>query len=72
MQLIQGSLDWTDTLPIPASALRRAIARARNTYRDAVDEGDWEKLAAMSKSKRIPNDDDYRNLLFKRCRLKYQ
>ncbi len=72
MQLIQGSLDWTDTLPISASALRRAIARARNTYRDTVDEGDWEKLAAVFKSKRIANDDDYRNLLFKRCVLEYR
>jgi len=72
MQLIQGSLDWTDTLPIPASALRRAIARARNTYRDTVDEGDWEKLAAVFKTKRIANDDDYRNLLFKRCVLEYR
>ena len=72
MQLIQGSLDWTDTLPISASALRRAIARARNTYRDTVDEGDWEKLAAVFKTKRIANDDNYRNLLFKRCVLEYR
>ncbi|KAM3095620.1 hypothetical protein ACKFKF_24575 [Phormidesmis sp. 146-12] len=72
MQLIQGSLDWTDTLPISASALRRAIGRARSTYRDAVDEPDWEKLAAVFKSKQIVNDDDYRNLLFKRCVLEYR
>jgi hypothetical protein len=72
MQLIQGSLDWTDTLPISANAVRRAIARARNTYRDTVDETDWEKLAIVFKNKQLVNDDDYRNLLFSRCVLEYR
>jgi hypothetical protein len=72
MQLMQTALDWTDDLPIPADAVQRAITTARNNYRSAVDVEDWEKLAEVSASKRILNDDDYRNLLFSRCLLEYR
>jgi hypothetical protein len=72
MQLMQTALDWTDDLPIPADAVQRAITNARNNYRSAVDAVDWEKLAEVSASKRILNDDDYRNLLFSRCLLEYR
>jgi hypothetical protein len=72
MQLMQTALDWTDELPIPADAVQRAITNARNNYRSAVDAVDWEKLAEVSASKRILNDDDYRNLLFSRCLLEYR
>jgi hypothetical protein len=72
MQLMQTALDWTDNLPIPADAVQRAITNARNNYRSAVDAQDWVKLAEVSASKRILNDDDYRNLLFSRCLLEYR
>lgn len=72
MQLVQTALSWTDTLPIQRPALLRAIAKAREDYRNAVDEVDWIKLAEVAEHKRIPNDDDYRGLLFNRCVLEYR
>ena len=72
MQLMQTALDWTDDLPISDNAVQRAITNVRNNYRNAVDAEDWEKLAEVSASKRIPNDLDYRNLLFNRCLLEYR
>lgn len=72
MQLMQTALDWTDDLPITNNAVQRAITKARNNYRNAVDAEDWQKLAEVSVSKSIPNDLDYRNLLFNRCLLEYR
>ncbi len=73
MLLMQTSMDWTDDLPISGQAVQRAITEARNnTYRSAVDNEDWAKLAEVAVSKRIPNDDQYRDLLFRRCLLEYR
>lgn len=72
MQLMQTALDWTDQLPIKPTAVRQAITRARNSYRNAVDNRDWEKLAHVHRSKVLPNEDEYRNLLFNRCLLEYR
>jgi hypothetical protein len=72
MQLVQTALNWTDELPIRRQALLRAIAKGREDYRNAVDEVDWAKLAEVAQTKRIPNDDDYRELLFNRCVLEYR
>ena len=72
MLLMQTAIDQIDDLPITAVAVQRAITQARNTYRSQVDHQDWKKLAEVSVSKRIPNDDDYRNLLFTRCVLEYR
>jgi hypothetical protein len=71
MQLTQRALSYVDTLPVTAYAARRAISEARQSYRDAVDEIDWEKLAEILVTKRVPNDGTYRNLLFTRCVLEY-
>lgn len=72
MQLMQTALNWTDALPIRRQAMLRAIAKGREDYRNAVDEVDWAKLAEVAQTKRIPNDDDYRELLFNRCVLEYR
>lgn len=72
MQLVQTALNWTDQLPIRRQALLRAIAKGRDDYRNAVDEADWDKLAEVAQTKRIPNEDDYRGLLFNRCVLEYR
>lgn len=72
MQLVQTALNWTDELPIRRQAMLRAIAKGREDYRNAVDEVDWAKLAEVAQTKRIPNDDDYRELLFNRCVLEYR
>jgi hypothetical protein len=72
MQLVQTALNWTDKLPIRRQALLRAIAKGRDDYRNAVDEVDWAKLAEVAQTKRIPNEVDYRELLFNRCVLEYR
>ncbi|MEC4892144.1 MAG: ATP-binding protein [Oscillatoria sp. PMC 1051.18] len=73
MLLIQTAIDWIDDLPITASAVQRAITEARNnTYRATVDDEDWIKLAEVYREKRIPNEDEYRDLLFRRCVLEYR
>ncbi|MFG6094097.1 ATP-binding protein [Leptothoe sp. ISB3NOV94-8A] len=72
MQLVQTALNWTDQLPIRRPAILRAIAKGRDDYRNTVDEVDWDKLAEVAQTKRIPNDDDYRGLLFNRCVLEYR
>ncbi|MEO1522200.1 MAG: ATP-binding protein [Cyanobacteria bacterium J06633_2] len=72
MHLMQTALDWTDDLPLHPNAVRQAITRARNNYRNAVDAKDWEKLARVHHSKQLPNEDEYRNLLFNRCLLEYR
>ncbi|MBW4467909.1 MAG: ATP-binding protein [Pegethrix bostrychoides GSE-TBD4-15B] len=72
MQLMQVAIHWTDSLPIPVSAVQQAITRARDNYRITVDEADWQKLAEVSVAKLVPNDGDYRNLLFNRCVLEYR
>lgn len=71
MQLVQTALNWTDQLPIRRQAMLRAIAKGREDYRNTVDEEDWDKLAEVAQTKRIPNDDEYRVLLFNRCVLEY-
>ena len=72
MQLVQTALNWTDALPIRRQAMLRAVAKGRDNYRSAVDEVDWPKLAEVAHTKRIPNEDDYRELLFNRCVLEYR
>ena len=73
MLLMQTAMDWTDNLPISGQAVQRAITEARNnTYRSAVDNEDWVKLAEVSRSKRVLNDNEYRDLLFRRCLLEYR
>lgn len=72
MRLVQTAIDWSDNLPISMVAVRQAIAKARNNYRDAVDHQDWEKLAQVYHTKQLPNEDEFRVLLFNRCLLEYR
>jgi hypothetical protein len=73
MQLVQTALNWTDELPIRRQAMLRAIVKGRDDYGNAVDEVDWAKLAEVAQSlSAVPNDDDYRGLLFNRCVLEYR
>ncbi|WNZ44686.1 ATP-binding protein [Leptolyngbya boryana CZ1] len=72
MQLMQGALTQTDTLPIRAAHMRWAVGRARENYEGGVDEADWSRLAEVYKNKRVPNEDSYRKLLFNRFVLEYR
>lgn len=72
MFLMQESINEIDTFPITKTALNMAIAKSRNTYEVDVDHEDWEKLVDVYNRKRIINQDDYRELLFRRCVLEYR
>ncbi|HAC63792.1 MAG TPA: pilus assembly protein PilB [Cyanothece sp. UBA12306] len=73
MLLMQSSIDWIADLPITESAVNRAINDAReSTYALAIDNQEWQKLAAVSLSGNIQNEQDYRSLLFRRCVLEYR
>ncbi|NET57163.1 MAG: ATP-binding protein [Symploca sp. SIO2E6] len=70
--LTQNAIGRTSELPISQTAVRRAITEARDTYRRTVESHQWDLLAQVYRSKRIENDDQYRNLLFNRCLLEYR
>jgi hypothetical protein len=70
--LTQDAIGRTEELPITENAVRRAITQARDTYRRAVEESQWCRLAEVSRSKRIINDDQYRSLMYNRCLLEYR
>lgn len=73
MLLMQTAMDDIDNFPITNSAIHYAINEARDrTYRSAVDHDEWRKLVTVYQSKNIPNDSEYRDLLFRRCVLEYR
>ena len=72
LQLLQEAVNNSDDLPISARAVQRSITIARDTYRRTVENDEWEILAEVFRSKRIINEDRYRNLSFNRCLLEYR
>jgi hypothetical protein len=72
MQLAQEAIKQTETLPITKKAVRLAITKARNTFRNTVYDSQWSLLAQVSQTKEILNDEAYRELLFNRCILEYR
>ncbi|MGJ5630753.1 ATP-binding protein [Nostoc sp. CALU 1950] len=70
--LTQDAIGRTEELPVSEKAVRRAITQARDTYRRTVENHQWYLLAEVSCSKRIINDDLYRNLMYNRCLLEYR
>ena len=70
--LMKEAIKYTDTLPIPTKAIRRAISEFRNTYENTVYANEWHILAQVHLYKKIENNQDYRNLLFNRCILQYR
>jgi AAA ATPase domain len=72
--LVQTAIKYNEEerLPIQASALGQAIRQLRKTYRDTVNEDQWNLLAAVHRSKQPLNDDAHRSLLFTRCLLEYR
>ncbi|MFB8789920.1 MAG: hypothetical protein U7123_13970 [Potamolinea sp.] len=70
--LMRGAIKRTNQLPIPFKSVQRAISELRDTYRRTVEHDQWQILAEVSCSKSILNDDQYRNLLFRRCLLEYR
>lgn len=72
VQLMQESINKTDTLPIRERAVRRASDALRDVYRRAVEENQWEVLQEVRETKEIDNDEVQRSLLFSRCVLEYR
>lgn len=72
MRLMQEAMHWEDAFPISMKVLRTPINKARENYRNAVDHADWIKLAQVHLTKQLPNEDDFRLLLFNRCLLEYR
>ncbi|MEG4288675.1 AAA family ATPase [Microcoleus sp. C2C3] len=70
--MMQEAITRTEDLPITAKAAQRAITQARDVYRRTPEEGEWQILAKVSKTQRILNDEQHRNLLFSRCILEYR
>ncbi|UXE61891.1 MAG: ATP-binding protein [Woronichinia naegeliana WA131] len=73
MLLMQTAIRQSGGLPITEKAVNRAINEATDaTYRSSVDSEEWEKLAQVYLSKNLPNEEEYRDLLFRRCVLEYR
>jgi AAA ATPase domain len=70
--MLQEAINRTESLPITAASVQRAIAKARDVYRRTPDKDDWAILAKVSVSHRILNDEQHRKLLFNRCILEYR
>ncbi|MEP0927310.1 MULTISPECIES: ATP-binding protein [Cyanophyceae] len=72
MLMAQEAIKQTTALPIGKKAVRLAITKARNTYRNAVYDNQWGLLAKVWQTKEILNDEAHRDLLFNRCILEYR
>ena len=72
IQLVQESVNRTDTLPIIKKDVQRAIDELRDVYRRVVEEEQWEVLIQVHRIKDIGNDNSHRALLFNRCLLEYR
>ncbi|MBE9113052.1 ATP-binding protein [Nodosilinea sp. LEGE 07298] len=72
MLMAQEAIAQTSALPISKKAVRLAITKARNTYRNAVYDDQWGLLANVWQTKGILNDEAHRELLFNRCILEYR
>ena len=70
--LMKEAMNRANVLPIPTRAVRRAIAETRDTYRRTVEKNQWAVLAKVSQSRSIDNDEDHRDLLFRRCLMEYR
>jgi hypothetical protein len=70
--LMKEALNRANSLPIPTRAVRRAMAETRDTYRRTVEEHQWAILAKVARTRTIDNDEDHRDLLFRRCLMEYR
>ncbi|MGK7934152.1 MAG: ATP-binding protein [Microcystaceae cyanobacterium] len=69
--LMRTTLERTSSLPIKEKEVKRAISTMRKTYRNAINENQWELLAKVHLSKNKINDYEYQKLLFNRSILEY-
>lgn len=72
MHLAKDAIKQVHQLPITATAVKRVITKARNTYRNTVYDHQWELLAQVAQAKQVENNEAFRELLFNRCILEYR
>lgn len=72
MLMMRETLQQTTQLPMTKQAARRAITQARNGYRNAVYDHQWDLLAQVFREKDIRNNEIHRDLLSNRCVLEYR
>ncbi len=70
--LTKEAFSRADHLPISTRAVRRALAETRDTYRRTVEKHQWAILAKVAQRRQIDNDEDHRDLLFRRCVMEYR
>ena len=71
MQLVQRAIDWTETLPITAKAVNKAIVDQQATYLQAIPDNDWKLLAETHRTSEYKRDPAHVELLRNRCLLEY-
>lgn len=74
MTFVQNACTYVNDLPIPLSAVQKAIQQTVRTYSTAIPEDHWEKLARLdlSTDQKIPNgDNDYLVMLENLSVLEY-
>lgn len=72
MQMMQEALNRTDAFPITAKSVQRAITELRAVYQRTVEEAEWARLVQVAEGRTIPNDNEHRSLLQRRCILEYR
>ena len=72
MQMVQEAVNRADQLPITAKQVQRAATELRAVYQRAVEEAEWALLVQVAQGRTIPNDNDHRSLLQRRCILEYR
>lgn len=70
--MLKSALNRSKTLPIPDKAVQRAITESRHIYRSVPNSNQWLILAKVAQTHRIKNDQEHRDLLFRRCILEYR
>ncbi|ACK64782.1 conserved hypothetical protein [Rippkaea orientalis PCC 8801] len=71
MLLMNIAIQKTSELPITQKAIKRAISDLRKTYRNGINEDEWQILAKVHLSKKKPNNIEHQKLLANRSILEY-
>jgi energy-coupling factor transporter ATP-binding protein EcfA2 len=69
--LLRATLRYLPQAQTATEAANKAIANMRDTYRDGINEDDWSRLVAVYSQQHMPNETEYRHLLFGRSILEY-
>lgn len=70
--LMQDVLNYSTELPIGEGVVKKVLSSNRATYKQTIQEGQYELLAYVAYHKQIKQTDEYRKLLFNNCVLEYR